>query len=252
MKAKLTPEELKKRTFKKEVKFKDGNNKIAYLDVEVTDRNRYPEFTVSGHYEGGGGQVQDHIKPETEPQKQLMKFWATKHLKSVTDKQIEKIKIICDTINNEEKERQGSSSVSDLLEGWGDTEKENKELRTKLEEEGFSEPDKVIALCLEESVSLSDLTLIIEESRGNIYSYGGREYLICNDEEADTAWDEDLENYLDDCVLPELAENARMYFDRDRWKEDAKIDGRGHSLNRYNGDEAEQTVNGTTYYLYRQ
>ena len=71
-----------------------------------------------------------------------------------------------------------------------------------------------------------------------IYGYGqgfefdGAEYVIMLDDEADLAWDEALQSYLDECVLPELPDgNLRNYFDEEAWKRDAKHDGRGHALN---------------------
>lgn len=72
---------------------------------------------------------------------------------------------------------------------------------------------------------------------GTTYAYGRQEYAIMTEEEADAAWDESLNSYLDDCVLPELPETAQHYFDREAWKRDARHDGRGHSLGSYDGDE---------------
>lgn len=78
------------------------------------------------------------------------------------------------------------------------------------------------------------------------------DWLVCTDSEADEKWDEDLDNFIDECVLPEIPKAYRNYFDDEGFKQDCKIDGRGHSLARYDGHEQEQEVNGTTYYLYRQ
>lgn len=81
------------------------------------------------------------------------------------------------------------------------------------------------------------------------------EYMVLTDDEADTKWDEYLDNYLDDCVLPELPESQHVYFDSEKWKEDAKVDGRGHCLNRYDGSENEVEIEceegATTFYIYR-
>lgn len=82
------------------------------------------------------------------------------------------------------------------------------------------------------------------------------EYLVLTDDEADQKWDESLESYLDECV--EGADSR--YFDREKWKEDAKIDGRGHSLSGYDGTEHEVTVefgdegeeDEETFYIFRQ
>lgn len=81
--------------------------------------------------------------------------------------------------------------------------------------------------------------------------YGKSEYLVVTDEEANQLWDEDLENYIDECILPEIPEAYRLYFDNEAWKRDAQYDGRAHSLARYDGDEYSVTINDTEYYIYR-
>lgn len=70
------------------------------------------------------------------------------------------------------------------------------------------------------------------------------EYMVCTDEEADDRWNDSLESYLDDGGV-EGADGK--YFDRDAWKRDAKADGRGHSLNGYDGTESEHRK----YFIYR-
>jgi hypothetical protein len=87
----------------------------------------------------------------------------------------------------------------------------------------------------------------------NVYEFGkDQEYLVVTDDEGDEYWNEDLENYIDECILPELPEQYHNYFDSESWKADARYDGRGHSLNRYDGTEYEEEVEGETYYIYRQ
>jgi hypothetical protein len=78
------------------------------------------------------------------------------------------------------------------------------------------------------------------------------DWLVYTDSEADDAWEESLDQYVEECILPELPASMRYYFDTEKWKDDARMDGRGHCLSGYNGHEEEQQVNGTTYYLYRQ
>ena len=70
---------------------------------------------------------------------------------------------------------------------------------------------------------------------------GRSEYVVCTDKEADRAWDEALDSYLDECVMPEIPDNVRYYFDRDAWKRDAQFDGRGHALSSYDGSECDLT-----------
>ena len=92
----------------------------------------------------------------------------------------------------------------------------------------------------------------IKEEGNNRWCVQGTDYLAGTDDEMDEKWDEDLDNYLEECVYPELPKEMINYFDDDRWKSDAKMDGRGHSLNRYDGGEESAEVNGTWYYAYRQ
>ena len=73
------------------------------------------------------------------------------------------------------------------------------------------------------------------------------EYAIGTDEECDDAWDKYLDNYIECCVLPELPESFRNYFDNELFKRDCQYDGRGHSLSPYDGNELEIG----DYYLYR-
>jgi len=75
------------------------------------------------------------------------------------------------------------------------------------------------------------------------------EYLVVTDDEADELWDQSLDSYIDDCL--EIPETMAAYFDREAWKKDARMDGRGHSLSGYDGEECEETVDDVTYYIYR-
>ena len=78
---------------------------------------------------------------------------------------------------------------------------------------------------------------------------GNQEYKVYTDAEADREWDEALDSYIDDCM--EMTDQVKQYFDRDKWKRDAKMDGRGHSLNHYDGGEEYATINKVDYYIYR-
>ena len=85
-----------------------------------------------------------------------------------------------------------------------------------------------------------------------LYYYQDQEYLVLTDDEADRRWDEYLDSYIDDVIFGEIPEPYQMYFDEEHWKQDARIDGRGHSLSFYDGGEDYETVNGEDYYIYRQ
>jgi hypothetical protein len=88
----------------------------------------------------------------------------------------------------------------------------------------------------------------VEEYDENDYN---NDYMVLTDDEADEKWEESLENYLEECIYPELTGNLANYFDDEKWKRDARYDGRGHSLSSYDGNENEETANGTTYFIYR-
>ena len=79
----------------------------------------------------------------------------------------------------------------------------------------------------------------------------GNDYLVLTDAEADERWEEALNNYLEECVYPDLPKHLIGYFDEEAWKRDARMDGRGHSLATYDGHEHYETIDGDEFYIYR-
>ena len=69
--------------------------------------------------------------------------------------------------------------------------------------------------------------------------------------EADDAFDEAIERYIEDIVLPEIPEPYQFYFDRKQFREAAQNEGRGAYIAGYDGKENEETIDGTAYYIYR-
>jgi hypothetical protein len=90
-----------------------------------------------------------------------------------------------------------------------------------------------------------------------VYSLGSKEYAVGTDDEADEAWDRSLDSYIEEYINPQLDFDKLGHiadyieFNEDKWKRDAKMDGRGHALSLYDGQENEQYINGETYYIYR-
>jgi hypothetical protein len=83
----------------------------------------------------------------------------------------------------------------------------------------------------------------------SVYSADGGEYAVGTDDEADSAWDQSLDSYVDDCIMPEIKdETLKRYFDVESWKSDARYDGRGNWLSSYDGDEIEL---GGGFYAFR-
>lgn len=91
----------------------------------------------------------------------------------------------------------------------------------------------------------------VDHVRDNTFRIGRREFLVLDDDEADDAFDDYLDNYLEECVLGEVPENLRCYFDEKKWKSDARIEGRD-CLASYDGLECYESTNNGTYYIYRQ
>ena len=89
----------------------------------------------------------------------------------------------------------------------------------------------------------------IVETFPNNFKYHNEEYLVLTDSEADEEEDERLDNFIDECL--EIPDNIRPYFDEEKWKRDARMDGRGHIISSYDGCEYEEKVNDTWYYIYR-
>lgn len=94
----------------------------------------------------------------------------------------------------------------------------------------------------------------ISEECGDAYTVSSEpgEYRVLTSDEADEAWEESLDSYIDDCIMPELGDKTlAQYFDRDAWKRDARHDGRGHCLSSYDGDEHEIKIDDRWIYIYR-
>lgn len=167
--------------------------------------------------------------------------WLTEELpESIQDR----IDTACDTIEEEEEERKGES-----VKDWTD-----EALLAYINEHcSFaSERDNELAAAL---VRMFDLCvndfddIEIDDNRCKVQ---GTDYLAGTDDEMDVEWEADLDSYLENCVYPDLPGNMQMYFNDDKWKSDAKMDGRANSLNHYDGNEESCKINDTEYYAYRQ
>jgi hypothetical protein len=72
------------------------------------------------------------------------------------------------------------------------------------------------------------------------YPDNSGEYMVLTDEEADERARESTESYVEECVLPEVPESYRSYFNTDGFVDDVlRYDGRGSVLNRWDGSEDE-------------
>lgn len=89
-----------------------------------------------------------------------------------------------------------------------------------------------------------DITLIDEINELDIdtdeISFNGENLLVLDEDEADERWDEELDLYIDDCL--EIPSHIRPYFDEEAWKRDARFDGRGYAISRYDGYENQYRI----------
>lgn len=293
---------------KQNISFVDKTGSKVIANVEITFRNGYAEFSMSGQYKGSSGQCFESVKPANKAQAELLAFWKQWHLNGThagTEKQevflatkenawkkakakgvshydwacsiLKKKRLLTDKYKGKPYKyghgwilRPLPSNVNEILTGILNRIKEGEEKRRDKEPDLSAMDDQELIDHIESNteftgrdaelcaafvrmfdLSAADLGNIeIEDTRATIQ---GTEYIAGDNAEMDVEWEKDLENVLDDCILPEakLGQYER-YFDREQWIEDAKQDGRGHSLNRWDGSEEEAKINETYYYAYQQ
>ena len=78
----------------------------------------------------------------------------------------------------------------------------------------------------------------------------GDKYTVFTDAEAEKEFVERTDSRMND-VMDEIPTHLRQYFDREAYISD-NFDDRGSELSSYDGCENEETINGTTYYIYKQ
>lgn len=88
---------------------------------------------------------------------------------------------------------------------------------------------------------VDDINLLDDIDTDEI-DFNGETILVLTDDEADNRWDEELDSYLEDRVYPDLPDNLKYYFDDEKWKNDARMDGRGHAIAHYDGEENEYKI----------
>lgn len=235
--------------YKRTVVFIDKARNKFTINCTITLRNGYPEFTAYGSYGGGSGQCIDSIVPANKYQQELVDIWNKWHLNgrdnNLPNDFEDTLETLLDNIEEAEEERK----TEPLIELYPD----DMELYKFIDENTEFTPDEipiVMMFCHEDNLCQEDLDdIVFDKYRVTVQ---GIEYLAGTDREMDIEWDKELDNYIDECILPDIDKHYRNYFDSDSWKEDARIDGRGHSLNRYDGGEIEYEFDNTWYYAYRQ
>lgn len=97
-----------------------------------------------------------------------------------------------------------------------------------------------------------DIVVNIEHEYDEVYSYDGESYLVLTDYEADEAFKESVESFVDECVLDQIPDQYRPYFDYEAFVRDVRLsDGRGPTLASYDGEENEAQIGSVWYFIYR-
>ncbi len=74
----------------------------------------------------------------------------------------------------------------------------------------------------------------------NISGVGQYSIDILTNQESEDAYEEALDNYIEEVILPEIPQPYQYYFNNDKWKNDAMLDGIHHSLSGYDGGGSEE------------
>jgi hypothetical protein len=89
---------------------------------------------------------------------------------------------------------------------------------------------------------------------GMYFACGNEEYSVMDEYEAGSLFNDRMDDYIDECVLSEIPDHLRFYFDSAAFKRDVELsDGRGPTMATYDGHEHEYFAPNcnTAYYIYR-
>lgn len=87
--------------------------------------------------------------------------------------------------------------------------------------------------------------------RANTYEIGkSRQYAVIPDSDIEDVYTEHVDNYIDECILPDMPEHTRNYFDREQFHTGTESDGYG-TMASYDSADNEQEFNGETYHILR-
>lgn len=82
---------------------------------------------------------------------------------------------------------------------------------------------------------IGDITDLGDDIGTDDVDFYGEELSVLTDDEAEDRWEEELDSYIDEAL--EIPDYIRPYFDEEAWKREARLDGRGHAISRYDGHE---------------
>lgn len=103
---------------------------------------------------------------------------------------------------------------------------------------------------------LDECVVALMQHTGDYYSdcesaIDREDYLVLTDNEADISAQQLAGEYASEAKY-EMPEHLRYYFDEDKYAQDLLDDSRGLLLAYADGEEHEEKVNGTIYFIYRR
>ena len=206
-------------------KFIDGEWMITKITFEY---DRY--FSLSGECNWSCWQIT--FVALWDDQTRLQELWTLYHLKSDVDQSI-----IDETI--------------ELLARL-----DTKDGDVTLITDDLDYDDAIIALARHLSLPLDEVDEVKKRCSDWYYEYRWQEYIVGTDDECCDLWVESIENAMDDY----LPETLVKYWHNSVTIENGvitaslsvTIEDRAGELNRYDGSEETEEVNGEIYYIYRQ
>ncbi len=235
------------RPYKRTVKIHDTNGNYTEIDLEVTYRNGYPEFTMSNEH----GQWQDRISPKNENQRKLLDIWRLWHLNGMNagtevqeaalnvwgrksyEENVEHLKLIglYATEHEGRTYQYGHGWIRkdlpkdfietlevfcDTLDTEEDEHNANPITLSMIDEEFFNEkanelditPEKLMAICLHCTISVEGIEYIKNEQANN-FCIEWQDYLVATEDEANTAHLEYIESLVDECGMKAFRSVAR-------------------------------------------
>ncbi len=77
---------------------------------------------------------------------------------------------------------------------------------------------------------------------------GGSEYAVITNDDIENVFHQYAENLIDDCVISELPEKYRQYFNYEKFEQDMSFDGYGQMAS-YDGNDNEVIIDDTYYHI---
>ena len=86
---------------------------------------------------------------------------------------------------------------------------------------------------------------------GSVIEQGNAEYAVISDDNVEIAFDNAIDDYVDEFVLPKIPAAYSRYFDLEAFTKDCHHDGLGHTLSSYDGGDNEVTIDGKLWHVFR-